>query len=908
MKKSLFASRSLHITAIFLVVISSLLAESASVLKGHVQDEKGSPLVGANVILKENYAGAAADVNGDFSIRTKPGDYTLEITFIGYGKFRERIKLKVGETLIKQVQLKISYFEIGGIVVVAEKELLPSEATTKTRISSGEIEHIQASSLSDVLKLVPGQRFDNPGLQDLKQATIRTSSVDAYTDRNAAFGTQVIVDNVPVSNNANMQIDSKVNTGGIQWTTENSGIDLRQIPADNIEEVEVIRGIPSAKYGDLSSGIIHVRTKSESVQQRFKYKYNLQNQELNVNGGFKIADQFFNYNANFAHSARDIRIKDYGYSRVSGQISHVAKLFKNLYAVDNRLYATRTFDEQGLREGDLYLTEKYNRDFIIRYNHQSRFILTPKQKLDVNYSVNLDRQNSYVKKLISSDNTYISNRMTEGTQEGQYFQSAVSKLWVKGKAWNQYFSAEYSGSINMWNVGHRLSAGISYRHEKNNGPGRIFDPNIPPSITSILRDRPRSYDGLPALKISSGYVEDQITGNFKIPIELSLGLRYEQYGSGNDAFPKNNGAFLNPRFNAILSPTENSQLRFGYGTTSKAPSLALLFLNPIYFDLDDINRFTGDSTSLVVVSTYLYNRENKNLKGFQQIKRELSYDQKIGKLGFTMTGYSNTTFGAFASTIVRPIFLYKYDYPYWPDLTGKTIRDSVYTTYTIDDNTQNTYTRGLEFSVQTNPFTPLNMKLRVEAAYNYTTGDRKGYEYSSTFLRDTLLNIDVKPFWNIINSRSENLLVNYKFEFTVKEIGAWITVEAQQVIFDKSWDVGLSDSIAVGYLAYNGETVHFSEAERMGDVSSAYKRIYPDYWKKSENQTNIWLFNLRVSKSLFRGSEISFFVNNIFNSHPLYRRQRTSAGTYSYTMLNPDLFFGVEISGIVDKLFGKEKW
>ncbi|MDD5766638.1 MAG: TonB-dependent receptor, partial [Candidatus Marinimicrobia bacterium] len=761
MKKDITISQFTKCIIVIFIAISSLFAESTAILKGHIQDEKGSPLAGANVILKENYAGTAADLNGDFTIRTKPGDYTLEITFIGFEKFREKINLNAGETLTKQVNLKISYFEIGGIIVVAEKELLPSEATTKTRISSGEIEHVQASSLSDVLKLVPGQRFDNPGLQDLKQASIRTSSVDdKYSNRNAAFGTQVIVDNVPVSNNANMQIDSKVNSSTAQWTTEKSGIDLRQIPADNIEEIEVIRGIPSAKYGDLSSGIIHVKTKSESVQQRFKYKYNLQNQELNINGGFKIADQFFNYNANYARSTRDIRIEDYGYTRVSGQVSHVAKLFKNLYTVDNRLYMTRTFDEQGLREGDLYQTEKYNRDYIIRYNHQSRFIITPKQKLDISYSMNLDRQNSYVKKLISSDNTYISDRMTEGTQEGHYFQSAISKFWVKGKAWNQYFSAEYSGTMNTWNIGHRLIAGVSYRHEKNNGPGRIFDPNVPPSLSSILRDRPRSYDGLPALKISSGYVEDQIAGKLFVPVELNIGLRYEQYGSETGAFPKNNGAFLNPRFNAIVSPTENSQLRFGYGTTSKAPSLAMLFPNPIYFDLADINRFTGDSTSLVVVSTYIYDRENKNLKGFQQIKRELSYDQKVGGLGFTLTGYSNTTFNGFASTIIRPIFLYKYDYPNWPDLTGKTISDSVYTTYSVEANSQNTYTRGLEFSVQTNPFTPLKMKLRVEAAYNYTAGDLKGYEYSDTYLRDTSLNVNVKPFWNVVNPRSENLLVN----------------------------------------------------------------------------------------------------------------------------------------------------
>ena len=43
-------------------------------------------------------------------------------------------------------------------------------------------------------------------------------------------------------------------------TTENSGLDMRQIPADNIESVEVIRGIPFIKIR--GSNIRHHRGKN----------------------------------------------------------------------------------------------------------------------------------------------------------------------------------------------------------------------------------------------------------------------------------------------------------------------------------------------------------------------------------------------------------------------------------------------------------------------------------------------------------------------------------------------------------------------------------------------------------------------------------------------------------------------
>jgi hypothetical protein len=123
------------------------------------------------------------------------------------------------------------------------------------------------------------------------------------------------------------------------------------------------------------------------------------------------------------------------------------------------------------------------------------------------------------------------------------------------------------------------------------------------------------------------------------------------------------------------------------------------------------------------------------------------------------------------------------------------------------------------------------------------------------------------------------------------------------VIFDKYSQSGLEDSIAVGYITNHGDFVYFTEDERTAELPDAFKRVYADYWYNIENQKNIWVFNLRVSKSLSKGSEISFYVNNIFNSHPLYKRQRTSSSSTSYMRLNPDLYFGVEFSGIFNDLW-----
>ena len=876
-------------------------AEPSATFKGYVLDEHKKPLIGTNIIFKETVSGTASDKNGYFYIKMPPGTYTVSISFMGYKTIEETISLRAEKVLEKNYSMILEYFEIGGIVVQADRELLPSDAETKTRISSGEIEHLQASNLSDIMQLTPGTRFENPGMAEKKQAGIRAASMGGDADDNEYFGAQIRVDDIPLSNNANLQIDTKTTlSSGDLLTTENSGLDMRQIPADNIESVEIIRGIPSSKYGDLTSGVINVTTKSGITNHRIKFKYNFYNQEANMGGGFKLNDKHhLDYNINYAYSVRDKRIPEENFSRIAGQLALTSKLMQNLYTMKNRLYYTRAFDERSLREDDLNLTEKYNRDYTLRFAHQSKYLLSTKQKLELDISANYTKQNSYKKRLMSTDHTYVTDLMVAGTDTGIYVQNYISELHVRGEAYNFYYNLNYIHTFEFLNMDHNFLAGITFRDEFNLGEGRVFDPLKPPSITGIKRSRPQSYDEVPGLATSSMYIEDKIKGTLIKPFQLNLGARFEAYGK-DKLLAHEYGVFFNPRLNLILYPTETTQIRFGYGETSKAPSMAMLHPNPIYLDVDDVNDIVD---SLVIVSTYIYSTESPDLKGSHQVKWEASIDQRIGNIGLSITGYSNTTYNGFASTRKIPVFVYKYDYTV--SETDPPIKDSISTTYSIYENSLTLETKGIEVSIKTKPITPLNLRLRIQAAYNYTySWKENSYSYRG-YILDPVLGQDVNPFFAPITIEREKFYINYNLDFRVKELGAWVTFSAQQVVFDKDRHVGLNDSLALGYLNVYGEQVFFTESERAAITNTSYKRTYSDYWYLEENRKNIWVFNLRVSKSLGKASEFSFYVNNFFNSRPLYQRQRSSVE--SYTMENPALYFGIEISSKIDQLFNYKR-
>jgi len=60
---------------------------------------------------------------------------------------------------------------------------------------------------------------------------------------------------------------------------------------------------------------------------------------------------------------------------------------------------------------------------------------------------------------------------------------------------------------------------------------------------------------------------------------------------------------------------------------------------------------------------------------------------------------------------------------------------------------------------------------------------------------------------------------------------------------------------------------------------------------RTEDPPPLWLFNMRLSKSLPANLQLSFFANNVFAHRPLYERSRSTG----FSQRNPPLFFGVEL-------------
>ncbi len=247
------------------------------------------------------------DLNGQATLQHIPaGDYVLQISYVGFETIHARIKVD-GDKDLRYTMVPTS-LALKGVTVTARQNI--SGSSTSSIIGRQAIDHLQATSLADVMQLIPGQLMGNNDLMSSSNLQIR----QLVNNNTSAFGASIVVDGVPMSNNG------ALSQGGFS-STAFTGTDLRQIAADDIEEVEVVRGIPSAEYGDLTSGLVVVHSKVGVTPWQFKSKINPTIMNFSLGKGENLGKAgILNVSIDYAQAWGDPRMKTRSFHRYTANV------------------------------------------------------------------------------------------------------------------------------------------------------------------------------------------------------------------------------------------------------------------------------------------------------------------------------------------------------------------------------------------------------------------------------------------------------------------------------------------------------------------------------------------------------------------------------------------------------------
>ena len=246
-----------------LAVFTLQAAHAQGVLRATVLDkDTREPIIGATIHdAVKGKPIAVTDAEGCFTIPNNDDTKQIRITYIGY-KILTTAPVRNGRYLL---EAEIS--RLGEVVVTAQESRGLTSAST---IGKHAMEHLQPSSFADLLELLPGGRAETPSLSTPNVIHIREAASGGSQYMTSSLGTQFMVDGAPISTNANMQYVSGA------WDSEstyrdftNAGVDMRSLSTDDIEKVEIVRGIASVEYGDLTSGLVKIERKKGTAWTQY---------------------------------------------------------------------------------------------------------------------------------------------------------------------------------------------------------------------------------------------------------------------------------------------------------------------------------------------------------------------------------------------------------------------------------------------------------------------------------------------------------------------------------------------------------------------------------------------------------------------------------------------------------------
>ncbi len=901
-------------------------------ITGHVTDAvKGVPVDGARVLVEGTAYAAFTDTAGFYQLIGVPaGPQTLRVNRIGFAPSRKEVVVPTSGELVVDVQMASSPLKVPGITVTAEPVgRARGELGTASVIETEAIKNQTATSLAGILELLPGQVLQAPGLDGVQQISLGAvpvewggavpggANVAQPTAQNlAAFGTQIVVNGVPLSNNANLQ--SLGPAGELTFpNTVGGGIDLRRIPATTIERVEVIRGIPSAHYGDVTNGVIIVDTHAGVVDPLLTGLYDARTIAGSLVGGTAFGPkQTATAMVDVTRTMLNPGVNDYRGLRFSGELAHRLVLGApaeedSAAAAEPRLVADTRFDFYKLYDDEAPTLEQptvgsSSRDAGLQFSERARLRLSNTSRLDLTASLEAIQQRSWsTAPLIRGEMPFTSNLDT-GLAIGHFIGGAYQgRVDVGGGPRDLYTRLEWTKFGEALGASQALRAGTELRREWNVGAGYQFDIEFPPqtSFNGVQGfDRPRRFDVIPPEVTSAFYVDDR--ASFRVGeagrFDVQAGLRLDQLHRGRSWLSGVRDNVLQPRLNVEYAPQPWLRLRAGAGRMAKTPALTNLYPSPQYYDVVNVNWFANDPAErLAVLTTYILDPTNPSLRYSKADRAEVGLEADVPSAGmqFSLVGYLDQLNDG-VGIEPQPTYLLRAHYQLSDSTIGTGVPPTLIQPPSYDDtvpaltyrraNNLTLHERGLELTATVRDIPGLQTGLQVQGAWYWNRLDKIAIEFPQGFSDFQLSQTQPRiPYWNGTSTMGELMLLTSRLIHRQPELGLVATFTVQYTLRSIISDIGGRDSLSwAGYMTRAGVLVPVPPSERGQAQYNDLHIARSDIFGRTSSPSD-WLLSLQVSKTLPLDGRPSVYAYNALDKIGKFG----SAGTILYTATR----FGVEL-------------
>lgn len=878
---------------------SALFAQTdKATVEGVVRDSDGKPLSFATMFIAELGTGVSTDLEGKFRFTgTKGTEYTLNVSYLNH--VDKEVKVKAGSPEPLVIVLEKQSYELAEVVVMADYK--KNQGSTAV-INQQALEHIQPTSVADVLSLIPGGLFRESSATGFNRISLRQSG----SDDNTSLGMAVVMDGIPQDNDGfrasipGLSTDEYSDRLGM-----NRGIDLKTLSTDHIRKIEIVKGISSAKLGNLSSGVIQTTSKIGITPAQLRMKVDPLTKLIYLGKGFRISPKmgYLHTGIDYTSVYDDRRDPMSKYSRLTGQVT-----YNNSVDVgDKTLFLffklSEVYTLNQAKEDEL--TQDYNESFRNKYSRTGASFKAQMYDLgkivdNVEFIASADYTYDLIdrNRLVQTGTPLPSPLATEeGESEGIYLPSTYySPFQIENKPLSLLTQLNAESLFETRSFRHKVIYGLSWKRTKNYGEGVMVDMTRPPYPGNNEYVRPVPNRSIPALSVGAAYAEEQLKhSNRWFDFELNAGVRFTQMFNLDTKYTELRKLQVEPRINAALSfnidlaggKSLRNMFRFGFGQENKLPTLDYIYPDRVYKDMIVLNAYTkqDDPFNHLITYTKIYDVTNNSLRPNRNTKYEAGWDVEYEGYSLSLTFFKEHSDRGFESVAeYSPVRYTRYVDP----IDGQPIvgrrpekEDYVadpYATFVDMDivrNSMKVEKKGLEYLLRFPKIIPLSTTVEINGAY-YDTRYSSGapLQYHPAFRDDDRPQPYVGIYRRQDITRQRIFNTNLWFNTNIPRYKMIFTTFFQFIWLNEEMRIN-GDEYPSAYFDTDGRmhTVDDRILQSIKDGHTVWRHYHIYKEDFSETLPVSLTVNFKVTKEFSRMIRASFFVNNILDINPLYKNR-----------------------------------
>ena len=635
-------------------------------LSGVVTDSSnGEAVEFATVTLHPGEQWCMTDREGAFTIKANSLAKTmLRVTCVGYEPVEVPLDQAASRDTLR-LSMRPSSLQLEQVIVTAQRK--SENATTSYLIDRQALDNQQIVNVSDIMTLLPGGKTVNSSLITDQRIALRAESGEKG---NAAFGTAIEVDGQRLQNNAEVG--------------ETTSASTRTVSSTNVESIEVVPGIPSVEYGDLSNGIVKVRTKRGRTPWEVALSTNPYTKQVGVSKGFDLSHGVINASFEHTRSYNNLASPHTAYQRNSLSLNYntsttvaARPLMVNVKAEGNlggynneadpdQFVDTYTKVRDRVFRGSLQADWNLDRAALADLSLQADISVADKRRTS---NVNASSSSSQAQIHALEAGYYLATEYDENP-EAPIVLGPIGYWYVKSQHDNKPMSLQFKVKA-RWNqqgslINNRIMAGAEWSATGNNGRGLYYD-----DMRYAPTWREYRYDKLPWMHNVALYAEDRFKlttneqgGLFQVVAGVRADITHisrSEYGTVSSLSPR-----VNLKYSLWQHRTdswlEGMSVYCGWGKSVKLPSFEVLYPQPSYADrLAFVPGSTADNRVFYAYSvTPFRSIANSSLKWQYAHQLEMGVEARTRVATVSLGAFFARTYRPYLNTSVYTPFSYSF--------------------------------------------------------------------------------------------------------------------------------------------------------------------------------------------------------------------------------------------------------